>query len=60
MIMILKPQSTHYGSKYLQFKCVDDTLSLDRPRINLYKPSVHFVGYKQIVQTQLRPPKRGV
>ena len=45
MVLILKPQSTHYGSKYQQFKCVDDTLYLDRPRIDLYKPSVHFVGY---------------
>ena len=54
MIMIFKPKSTHYGLKYKQFKCVDDTLSLDKPRIYLYKHSVHFVGYRQTVQTQVR------
>ena len=54
IIIILKRQSTHNGSKYQQFKCADDTLSSDRPKINLYKPSVHFVGYSQTIQTQLR------
>ena len=49
MIMILKPQSTHYGSKYQQFKCVYDTLPLDRPSY-LYK----LVEHRQTVQTKLR------
>ena len=47
-------ESTHYGSNTNNVKCVDDTLSFDRPRFNLCKPGVHFVGYRQTVQTELR------
>ena len=43
-IMILKPLSTHYGSKYKQFKCVDDTLSLDRPRTTVHS---RYLGSKK-------------